>query len=120
MIQRKTVQRGHNEDGFVQMTISGRVDDILHIKSPVKLEHIFRNTLDGGEIILIEGAPGSGKSTLTVHICQRWGKGELFQQFTVVILVQLRDPAVQSAQTIADLLPVENAEEIAAELIASY
>ena len=119
MIQRERVQRGRIEDRFVRMTISGRVDDILHAKSPVKLEYIFRNALHGGEIILIEGAPGSGKSTLTVHICQRWGKGELFQQFTVVILVQLRDPAVQRAQTIVDLLPVENAEEIAAELIAT-
>ena len=122
MIQRERVQRGHIEDRFVQMTISGRVDDILHAKSPVELEHIFRNTLRGGEIILIEGAPGSGKSTLTVHICQRWGKGDLFQQFTVVILVQLRDPAVQRAQTIADLLPVESdtfAQELASELIAT-
>ena len=119
MIQRKGVQQGHIEDSFVRMTISGRVDDILHAKSQVELEDIFRNTLHGGEIILIEGAPGSGKSTLTVHICQRWGKGELFQQFTVVILVQLRDPAVQRAQTIADLLPVGNAEEIATELIAT-
>ena len=119
MIQRERVQRGHINNKFVRMTVSGRVDDILRAKSPVELEHIFRNTLHGGEIILIEGAPGSGKSTLTVHICQRWGKGELFQQFTAVILVQLRDPAVQSVQTIADLLPVEIAEEIAAELIAT-
>ena len=119
MIQRERVQRGHIEDNLVQMTISGRVDDILHAKSPVELKHIFRNTFEGGEIILIEGAPGSGKSTLTIHICRRWGKGELFQKFTVVILVQLRDPAVQRAQTIADLLPVENAEEIATELIAT-
>ena len=119
MIQRERVQRGHIGNRFVQMTVSGRVDDILHAKSSVELKHLFRDTLDGGEIILIEGAPGSGKSTLTVHICQRWGNGELFQQFTVVILVQLRDPAVQRAQTIADLLPIENAQEIAAELIAT-
>ena len=122
MIQRERVQRGHIEDRFVRMSISGRVDDILHAKSPVELEHIFGNTLHGGEIILIEGAPGSGKSTLTVHICQRWGKGELFQEFTVVILVQLRDPAVRRAQTIAHLLPVENAavaQELATALIAT-
>ena len=122
IIQRERVQRGHIEDRFVQMTISGRVDDILHAKSPVEIENIFRDTLHGSEIILIEGAPGSGKSTLTVHICQRWGKGEFFQQFTVVILVQLRDPAVQRAQTIADLLPVESAavaQEIATELLAT-
>ena len=74
MIQRERVQQGRIEDSFVQMTVSGRVDDILHAKSPVELKNIFRSTLCGGEIILIEGAPGSGKSTLTVHICQRWGK----------------------------------------------
>ena len=119
MIQRERVQQGHIEDRFVQMTISGRIDDILHAKSPVELEDIFRDTLYESEIILIEGAPGSGKSTLAVHICQRWGKGELFQQFTVVILVQLRDPAVQRAQTIADLLPVENAQQLAPKLIAT-
>ena len=50
------------------------------------------------------------------------GQRELFKQFTVVILVQLRDPAVQRAQTIPDLLPVENiavAQELATELIAT-
>ena len=79
MIQGERVQRGHIEDRFVRMTISGRVDDIPYAKFPVKVEDIFRNILDGGKIILIEGPPGSGKNTLTVHICQRWGKGELFQ-----------------------------------------
>ena len=40
----------------------------------------------------------------------------------MIILLQLRDPVVQRAQTIADLLPVENgtnAREIAAELMAT-
>ena len=72
-------------------------------------------------MILIDGAPGSGKSTLTVHICQEWSKGELFQQFSVVVLVQLRDPKVQSAQTITDLLPCENralAKQAAEEILA--
>ena len=61
-------------------------------------------------LILIEGGPGSGKTTLSVYICQSWGRGELFQEFTIVVLVQLRDPAVQSARAIADLLPCENKE----------
>ena len=107
------------EDKFVQMTISSKVDDILHAKTPVKLKNIL---LHGNATIVIEGAPGSVKTTLTIHICQRWGTGELFQRFTVVILVQLQDPAVQKAQTIADLLPVENdavAQGIASELIAT-
>ena len=73
-------------------------------------------------MILIDGAPGSGKTSLTVHVCQRWSRGELFEEFTVVILVQLRDPAVQSAKCIADLLPCRNremAEEVARAITAN-
>ena len=81
------------------------MDDILSKKSPIELEKLFENIEGERKVILIDGAPGSGKSTLTVHICQRWSRGELFQEFTIVILVQLRDPAVQSAQIIADLIP---------------
>ena len=73
-------------------------------------------------MILIDGAPGSGKTSLTVHICQRWSRGELFEEFTVVILVQLRDPAVQSAKSIADLLPcpdIETAQQVADSIKAT-
>ena len=95
------------------------MDDILLKKSPIELEKLFENIGGERKVILIDGAPGSGKSTLTVHICQRWSRGELFQEFTIVILVQLRDPAVQSAQSIADLIPcpdIESAQEVASAI----
>ena len=123
MIDRKiSLKQLFIENRFVRMTVAGRVDDILYDKSPVELKNIFKSKLHTGEIILIEGAPGSGKSTLTVHICQKWGKGELFQQFAVVILVQLRDPIMQKAQlNFADLLPIEKelAQNFAAEIEAN-
>ena len=120
MIQREKVQQGRIEDAFVRMSISGKVDDIMRAKIPVELEDILRSSFHGSEIVLIEGAPGSGKSTLTIHICTKWGRGELFEQFSVVILVQLRDPAVQRAKSIADLLPCQDvavAQEYASEII---
>ena len=122
MIQRERVQQGRIKDAFVRMSISGKVDDILRAKIPVELEDILRSSFHGGEIVLVEGAPGSGKSTLTIHICKKWGRGELFEQFSVVILVQLRDPAVQRAKSIADLLPCQDvavAQEYASEIIAT-
>ena len=122
MIQRERVQRSRIEDAFVRMSISGKVDDILHAKIPVELKDILRSTFHGGEIVLVEGAPGSGKSTFTIHVCKKWGRGELFEQFSVVILVQLRDPAVQRAKSIADLLPCQDvavAQEYASEIIAT-
>ena len=98
------------------------MDDILLKKSPIELEKLFTNIEGKRKVILIDGAPGSGKSTLTVHICQRWSRGELFQEFTIVILVQLRDPGVQSAQSIADLIPcpdIESAQQVASVIKAN-
>ena len=105
IIKKQKIQRGKLDDRFVYQTIRGQVDDILLDKSPIELKDLFKNIEGERKVILIDGAPGSGKSTLTVYMCQKWGRGELFNEFTVVILVQLRDPRVQSAQSIADLLP---------------
>ena len=121
IIKNENIQRGRINNAFINKTIRGQVDDILLEKSPIELKDIFKNTEGERKVILIDGAPGSGKSTLTVHICQQWGRGELFNEFTVVILVQLRDPELQRAQSFVDLLPAENretAEQAAAEIMA--
>jgi hypothetical protein len=110
IIKKEGIQRGALEDELVRMTLQGQVDNILMKKSPIELKDLFRNIEGKRKVVLIDGAPGSGKSTLTVHICQRWSEGELFQDFTIVLLVQLRDPAVQNAQSIADLIPCRNRE----------
>ena len=122
IIKKERIQRGKLNDEFVLKTINGQVDDILLEKSPIELEKIFMNIEGEKKVVLVDGAPGSGKSTMTVHICQRWGKGELFQEFTIVILVQLRDPAVQRAKSIVDLLPcpnIQKAQQVASTIEAS-
>ena len=121
IIKKETIQRGRVDDEFINKTIRGQVDDILLEKSPIELKDIFKNIEGQRKVVLIDGAPGSGKTTLTVHICQQWGRGELFNEFTVVILVQLRDPELQRAQSFVDLVPAENreiAEEAVAEIMA--
>lgn len=105
MIKEKEVQRGHIQDNFVRMTITGKLEDILRVKSPVELKDIFKVTLNTRKLILMEGAPGSGKSTLSVHIVQQCSNGYLFTEYELVVLVRLRDPVVQKAKTITDLLP---------------
>ena len=105
MIKAATVKREHIDDRFVRMTITGKVDDILHQKYPIELKNIFQKTPRGRRNVLLEGAPGCGKSTLSVYICQQWEKGQLFNQFQLVILIRLRDPAVQNAKGLVDLLP---------------
>ena len=105
MIKEKEVQRGRIQDNFVRMSITGKLEDILRVKSPIELKDIFKETLDTRKLILMEGAPGSGKSTLSVHIVQQCSNGYLFPEYELVILIRLRDPVVQKAKTITDLLP---------------
>ena len=105
MIRKEEIQRGRIDDEFIRLTITGKVDDILQKKTPIDLENIFSNCDRKRKLVLVEGAPGSGKSTLTLHICQEWAEGKLFQEYDIVVLVRLRDPLIGKAKTVADLLP---------------
>ena len=107
MIKDEKALRGQYEDSFVRMTITGKTDDILRVKSQIKLNEVIKEAAKRRKrkVILMEGAPGCGKSTLSIFISQQWGDGKLFQEFEAVILVRLRDPAIQSARSIADLFP---------------
>ena len=113
MIRKERVERRTlADDRFVRLTLYGCVDDILELKTPVNLEDIFSRDEASRKVILIEGAPGSGKTTLAWYICQKWESGELFQEFDLVVLVQLRDPDIQSAQSISDLLPCSEESQL--------
>ena len=106
MIRKKTVGRGNITSKYICAAIHGNMDSILHEKVPVEVDQLFSLGSKGQrQVILVEGAPGSGKSTLLWHICQKWQSGELFQQFSLVLLVLLRDTAIHTAQSLADILP---------------
>ena len=56
------------------------------------------------QFILIEGAPGIGKSILLKEIAYRWGNKQMLKTFKLVLLVCLRDPTVQQIASVSDLL----------------
>ena len=56
------------------------------------------------QFILIEGAPGIGKSILLKELAYRWGNKQLLKTFKLVLLVPLHNPTVQQATLIKDLL----------------
>jgi len=62
------------------------------------------------KVILIKGDPGMGKTTLAINICKRWAEGSLLQSYDAVILLSLRDPEIQKAKTIGDLLLTPDAD----------
>ena len=50
---------------------------------------------DKPKTIIIEGAPGIGKTILLKHIAFNWAKQTVLQKYELVLLVHLRDPTVQ-------------------------
>ena len=97
-----------------EKTISGKVDDVLQHMAPIELKDIFevkdqqRENIGQVKKVLMEGAPGSGKSTLSFHMCRQWTEGYLFQEYKLVILVRLRE--IANAKSLAELLPQRNKE----------
>jgi len=51
------------------------------------------------KLILIDGAPGMGKTTLCKEIAYQWANEELLKNTTIVFLLVLRNPAVQKIAT---------------------
>ena len=94
--------------------LHGNIDLIQQKKTPLTKEQI--TVLASGataRTVLIEGAPGIGKTTLLWQLCHQWADGELLQQWELVILVQLRDEITRTAQCLSDLLyhPRQNIRE---------
>ena len=86
-------------------TLNKGVDTILETKAPVEIEQLM-DTKPGikQQCVLVEGAPGVGKTTLSWEICKRWSEGNLFKQYSLILLLRLRDQSVQLAQTLKDLV----------------
>ena len=54
--------------------------------------------------ILVEGAPGVGKSVLLKHIAYLWAQEKLITSCNMLFLLYLRDPAVQKIESLHSLI----------------
>ena len=71
-------------------TVRGDVDDILKSKEVVEYEEVFREYREGA-LVLVEGRPGSGKTTLVHKITRDWMTGrKVLQGAKMVFLITLR------------------------------
>lgn len=60
--------------------------------------------IDGQRLVVLQGPPGSGKTTLAKHLCQQWANGKILQSFSHVIFVQLRDVRVANFNSFEELI----------------
>ena len=111
-------------DNFLRNTLHGLVDDILQRKERVDITMLFSGKKGDVEKLLVEGAPGIGKTKLACHLCTKWANGELLKQYDLVIFVQLRrfqtcDKDFGIQDIIKNYLTSKRGESAAEELINS-
>ena len=56
------------------------------------------------KFILIEGAPGMGKTTLCKEIAYQWAENSLLKDTTLLFLIYLRDPTISKITQLKDLV----------------
>ena len=91
-------------DNFTRLTLRGDIDQILGLKEPIEMDDILKAD-DEVRLVVVEGAPGIGKSTLAWELCRQWPTLESLKRFSLVVLLRLREEGVQSATDISDLFP---------------
>ena len=117
-------------NALAKLTAGGKIDDIpsmandqsihthhfMQDNSRESLKEVFEKSkvtkeiteilsmLENKRLVLIEGPPGIGKSVLLKEISYRWANKQILQTYKLVLLFCLRDPMVQQAKSIDDLL----------------
>ncbi len=86
-------------------TIRGNIDDIVASKEKIEYEKVFGQYLSGS-LVLVEGRPGSGKTTLVHKVVRDWAVKEgTLKRAKLVFLVPLRLlQVVGSDNSLSDLL----------------
>ena len=91
----------HEDDTFSQASLHGGVDEIGGAKTLLELNDIVPS---GTRFVLVEGAPGIGKSTLAWELCRKWDTLTSLKYYKMVLLLKLRERRVQNATSLEDLI----------------
>ena len=84
------VTKSKAETSMLDYTVKGNIDDIIQSKEVVEYEEVFKK-YEKGTVLLVEGRPGSGKTTLMHKVTRDWAiKGNILLDAELVILVPLR------------------------------
>ena len=105
-IQRKKVKRSEFNE-FTKSTLRGDLDDVVYRKhhmEEVQLGHsTWWTNRTQPRLVLIEGAPGVGKTTFSEQICYKWSQGQRLTDHKLLVLLPLRDKGVRSAENVSEL-----------------
>ena len=73
-------------------------------KNIVYILELLENSNNQTHCILIEGAPGLGKTILLKQISYEWANRKILVDFQLLFLIPLRNPKVQEFSSVTDLV----------------
>ena len=84
------ITRNKQSNDYYDYSVQGDMDDIISAKENVEYEEVF-GKYESGTLLLVEGCPGSGKTTLMHKVTRDWAiKRNVLLEAEVVVLVPLR------------------------------
>ena len=120
LVKKQCVNEDEKErDRFLKHTLHGSIDDVVRKKEEIVVDKIFTYVGDDDcrKLVLVEGAPGVGKTMLALKLCSDWAKGTALQEYDLVLLIQLRRFQSMKFITLEDIIRVHLDEpELAREI----
>ena len=103
IVHKKKKENNTEKQAVMEYKVHGNTDEVKGKREPISMTEIGKSDCLPC-FVLIEGDPGVGKTTLVWELCKSWAKGELLQEWDIVLLVQLRDTDMREADSIESMI----------------
>ena len=103
IVHKKKKENNTEKQAVMKYKIHGNTGKVKGKREPILIKEIGKSDRLPC-FVLIEGDPGVGKTTLVWELCKSWAKGELLQEWDIVLLVQLRDTDMREADSIESMI----------------
>ena len=99
------VEGGRCRDEYIGYPLLGNIKQVLNKRKEISIEQILEPVKGQNKLrlVLMEGAPGIGKSTLALELCRKWEELSCMQQYSLVVLLRLREEKVQRISEVSQL-----------------
>ena len=83
------IKKVHQQSDPKHYALSGDADKVIAQKEKIEYSEVFGG-YKSSELVLVEGRPGSGKTTLVHKIIKDWTNGQVLREADLVFLITLR------------------------------